>query len=97
MHENCPVCGFRFSREPGYFFGAMYISYPLAVVVLGLMALAVQGCAPDWPWLVCLGLAFVPFLLLVPIVFRYSRVIWMYFDHWADPEPSPRPRGPFRP
>jgi uncharacterized protein (DUF983 family) len=98
MHETCPACGVRFNREPGYFFGAMYVSYPLAVVVLGLLALAVQGLRPGWPWLACLGVAFVPFLLLVPLVFRYSRVIWMHFDHWADPEglPGPRSRPPQR-
>jgi uncharacterized protein (DUF983 family) len=22
MHEQCPVCGLRFEREPGYFTGA---------------------------------------------------------------------------
>ena len=35
MHETCPECNYRFEREPGYFIGAMYISYALAVL-LGL-------------------------------------------------------------
>lgn len=26
------------------------------------------------------------FLPLVPAVFRYSRVVWMYFDRWIDPQ-----------
>ena len=34
MNENCPTCGLRFGREPGYFFGAMYLSYPIAVAWL---------------------------------------------------------------
>jgi uncharacterized protein (DUF983 family) len=93
MNENCPVCGVRFAREPGYFLGAMYVSYPLAAIVLGLLAWALQALRPEWPWVLCLGLAFVPFLFLVPLVFRYSRVIWMYFDHWADPEGLPGPRS----
>jgi uncharacterized protein (DUF983 family) len=98
MNETCPVCGVRFGREPGYFFGAMYVSYPLAAVVLGLFALGVQALLPTWSWPACLALAFVPFLLLVPLVFRYSRIIWMHFDHWADPEglPGPRSRPPQR-
>jgi hypothetical protein len=99
MNDACPACGFRFTREPGYFFGAMYVSYPLAALVLGLFALSLQALRPDWPWLACLGVAFVPFLILVPLVFRYSRVIWMHFDHWADPEPLSRPpfQGPHLP
>jgi uncharacterized protein (DUF983 family) len=32
MPDNCPVCGLRFEREPGYFSGAMYVSYTLAVL-----------------------------------------------------------------
>jgi hypothetical protein len=96
MNTQCPVCGVRLTREPGYFLGAMYVSYPLAAVVLGLFALAVQLLRPDWSWLLCLSLAFVPFLLLVPMVFRYSRVIWMHFDHWADPEWLSGPREPSR-
>ena len=31
MHEKCPKCNYHFEREPGYFIGAMYISYGLAV------------------------------------------------------------------
>lgn len=30
MNESCPVCGYRFERETGFFFGAMYVSYALA-------------------------------------------------------------------
>ena len=33
MNEQCPVCGHRFMREPGYFQGAMYVSYALATAV----------------------------------------------------------------
>ena len=27
----------------------------------------------------------VPFLPLIPAVFRYSRVIWIHFERWACP------------
>ena len=37
MHE-CPVCGLQFHREQGYFLGAMYISYGLALAFLLLLA-----------------------------------------------------------
>ena len=32
MKERCSVCDYRFDREPGYFLGAMYLSYGLAVI-----------------------------------------------------------------
>ncbi|HOZ86692.1 MAG TPA: hypothetical protein PL029_02990 [Bacteroidia bacterium] len=31
MYERCKNCNYFFDREPGYFLGAMYISYGLAV------------------------------------------------------------------
>src|SRR5687767_5308607 len=32
MRERCAVCDYRYDREPGYFLGAMYVSYGLAVL-----------------------------------------------------------------
>lgn len=31
MYENCRVCDHKFEKEPGYFYGAMYVSYMLTV------------------------------------------------------------------
>ena len=38
MFERCPVCDLRFEREPGYFMGAMYISYVLGLLVIAVFA-----------------------------------------------------------
>lgn len=85
MHQRCPVCNLLFEREPGYFFGAMYISYGMASVLL-MIALGIGHLIfPDidlgWMVLIC-AVLFIPF---VPMVTRYARVIWMYFDRWASP------------
>jgi uncharacterized protein (DUF983 family) len=80
MNEHCPVCGHRFEREQGYFLGAMYASYFLAIPVLGLLAWGVHLLLPEWRWEFAVVIALVPFLFLVPILFRYSRVIWMHID-----------------
>jgi len=38
----------------------------------------------DLGWAILLAiLAYLPF---VPLVFRYSRVIWIFFDRWVWPE-----------
>jgi uncharacterized protein (DUF983 family) len=88
MNDDCPVCGLHFEREPGYFLGALYVSYFLSIVVLGVFMLV---GALTWPRL-DLGLvvlvAAVAYLPLVPLVFRYSRVLWIHFDRWFAPEAS---------
>jgi uncharacterized protein (DUF983 family) len=81
MHETCPSCGHRFEREPGYFIGAMYASYFLAVPTVGLLAWAINvWVVPQWSLEWAIVLATPPFLLVVPLIFRYSRVIWMHID-----------------
>lgn len=85
MNDPCPVCGLIFEREPGYFFGAMYVSYGMAVVILTPLFFWLQWLLPDWPGPAVALLTVVPYLPLVPAVFRYSRVLWLYFDRAAAP------------
>ena len=85
MNDACPSCGLVFEREPGYFVGAMYVSYAMAipayllailfvrVLFLGLSDLAVLAAGVP---VVCLG---------SPWLCRYSRLIWMHCDWTADP------------
>jgi hypothetical protein len=86
MHDSCPTCGLHFNREPGYFLGAMYISYGLAlafIFVLGAALWALTGWRLDKIaiWAVLLFLPFAPTLTFL------SRVLWIYLDQKIDPEP----------
>jgi len=85
MNECCPRCGLRFEREPGYFLGAMYFSYALSIPILGLLILAEHLLLPDWRIDVVIGLAALAYVPFMPMVFRYSRVFWIYFERWANP------------
>jgi hypothetical protein len=86
MNEPCPVCALRFERESGYWTGAMVASYALGVPVLALMVLAVW-LATGWDVVVALLLADVLFLVAVPFIWRYSRVVWLHVDWLIDPVP----------
>lgn len=85
MNERCGVCGVRFVQEPGYFTGAMYFSYALAIPFIALLALAAHLAFPAWELDVLVLAASVAFLPFVPLVFRWSRVLFMHFDRWCDP------------
>ena len=84
MEPACPRCGLVYEREHGYFMGAMAVSYGLAVPVLVATMLLVGGLT-GWPFERTLLAGDVLFLVLVPQIFRYSRVVWMYFDRLVDP------------
>lgn len=85
MNPRCPVCDLVFDREPGYFLGAMYVSYPLSVPILGLTILIGHWLLPSWRIEFIIGLSAIAFIPFMPLVFRYARVIWIYFDRWASP------------
>jgi hypothetical protein len=87
MYERCLVCDLRFEREPGYFLGAMYISFGLAIVIIAvfaalLWAVTGWGITKDTIWAVVL------FLPLAPAITLFARVLWIYLDQSIDPEPQ---------
>ena len=85
MNDPCPVCGLVFQREEGYFLGSMYVSYFLGSFVLGALFVLGHVLLPEWNLQVVLLLALVPYCALIPPIFWYSRVIWMYIDRWVCP------------
>jgi hypothetical protein len=85
MNDPCPVCGMHFQREDGYFLGAMYISYAASSGLLIVLFFAASLLLPAWDSYVVALLVLVPFLLITPVLFRYSRVLWVYLDRTLDP------------
>lgn len=85
MTNTCPHCELPFRREEGFWLGAMYCSYLLAVVILVPLFFFVQWMFPTWPGLLVALLATLPYLPLTPFIFRYSRVLWIYFEDYVEP------------
>lgn len=77
MNKQCPVCGQKFEPEPGFYFGAMFISYIfLAFFSLGLTGLLVFYFHQS------VDFAFLILLLILAVMFiwnlRFSRSIWIH-------------------
>ena len=78
MNRRCSHCNEDFIKEPGYYFGASYVSYALTVA-LGIGLYILLG--------VVLGIETLPFLIifstllivLLPVLYRLSRLIWISF------------------
>ncbi len=85
MNDPCPKCGLLFQREEGYFLGAMYCSYILGVAILTPTFFLLSALLPHWTGIQVAALSLVPYLPLMPAVFRYSRVLWIWFDRTVDP------------
>ena len=85
MNERCTVCALKFEREEGYFLGAMYISYGVALGIITAFA-ALAWAFTGWPLGKNVVWAIILFVPLAPIVSRFSRILWIYFDRAIDPE-----------
>ncbi|MDA0728909.1 MAG: DUF983 domain-containing protein [Bacteroidetes bacterium] len=85
MKAQCTSCGEDFAREPGFYFGAAYVSYALTVA-LWVAVLVALKCFDAWGWME-FGMFTHPgtFLLtgisllvsLLPLIYRLSRSIWI--------------------
>lgn len=78
MHSHCPNCHQSFDPEPGFYTGAMYVSYGFQVAIMVTSFLMIQLFAPDAPIGLYLGLVIGIVFLLFPLIFRLSRSIWIH-------------------
>ena len=98
MHDDCPACGLDFDRgDPGHFTGAMYVSYALAIPLIALLTLIEHLIIPGWSLFRLVLLASILCMPLIPWLWQYSRVIWIYFDRYFDPDDAPEEAAPGHP
>ncbi|WP_159799454.1 DUF983 domain-containing protein [Flavobacterium sp. MK4S-17] len=79
MNETCNVCGHKFEREPGYFYGAMYVSYAVTVAEMMAVYIITQFFTKDFATIITI--IAITAVLLSTFNFRLSRMLWIYmFD-----------------
>jgi uncharacterized protein (DUF983 family) len=85
MPDHCEACGLKFNPEPGFYTGAMYVSYGFSVALFLLsfftlyIGLKVEG-------LTFLMIYSITLLLLSPFLFRYSRTVYLYLFYSYEPQ-----------
>ncbi|WP_452230809.1 MULTISPECIES: DUF983 domain-containing protein [unclassified Lacinutrix] len=77
MSARCSECDFKFEREPGFFFGAMFVSYALAVAQMIASLIVFWSFIDLSPIRVFLIITLIAFLLGA-VNYRISRSIWIY-------------------
>lgn len=85
MHENCSSCGHKYEIEHGFWYGAMFVSYALTVafsVATFVLTYLIYPAATAW---VYIWTIITLVILLAPVSYRGSRLIWMNFFSHYDP------------
>ncbi|MGB0523375.1 MAG: DUF983 domain-containing protein [Flammeovirgaceae bacterium] len=76
MNKQCSSCNHRYEKEPGYFTGAMYVSYGIGIIEMVLAF--ILGRIMQLPVEYLVLIVALPIIAFWPFNFRMSRIIWMY-------------------
>ncbi|MEI6816504.1 MAG: DUF983 domain-containing protein [Bacteroidota bacterium] len=90
MPEKCPVCSLEFNPEPGFYWGAMYVSYAISVGI-SLITFLIMYLIWGWlTWQFIITNAII-LLALIPLTFRYARCIYLYIVLAFESNSKPTP------
>ena len=83
MNQYCPHCQIQFEREAGFFLMSIYMGYAVDMIIVApiLVIMILKGFAIE-PILKVVVMILLP---LTPLVFRLTRLIWLYLDDALDP------------
>ncbi|MBX0292946.1 DUF983 domain-containing protein [Hymenobacter sp. HSC-4F20] len=91
MPAHCPVCGQAYEPEPGFYWGAMFISYAFSTAIMLVTGFLVYYLFHDpavWVYVTSVAALAV---LLTPLSLRYSRTLMLYW--FGGVHYQPRPAG----
>ncbi len=82
MNARCSDCNYRFDREPGYFIGAMYISYALAVFQGLVIFLSAHFLFPSLTINWKLALVIFVIVIFAKKNYKWSRILYIHLFPW---------------
>ena len=82
MNEECESCHYHFDREPGYFLGAMYISYGLAALQGIITFFICYFCLPSLSTIWEAVIVIIVITLLGRKNYKISRVLYIHIFPW---------------
>lgn len=79
VHHKCPKCQAVLTPEPDFFYGAMYISYAFSVALMVTVFTAINILTDNAPLSTYLITIVVSNVLLLPLMLKYSKVLYLYW------------------
>lgn len=74
--EACPVCKRRYEREPGFFYGGLYVAYALGVAMFVTAYFATALIHPQASTEVYIGVVLGSLFVFGPVLYALSKIIW---------------------
>ena len=76
IHESCQLCKRTFNPEPGFYFGAMYVSYSMGVGLLAIVWLGLAIFNIEIGIVNKIIVISAVWILLTPLIHSISKIIW---------------------
>lgn len=77
MNPYCEHCRQSFEPEPGFYFGAMFVSYAINTALFVIAWAALTVIYPQYSLSLLLGLLTAVVIVSLPLTYRMSRSIWL--------------------
>ncbi|MCJ8289354.1 MAG: DUF983 domain-containing protein [Crocinitomicaceae bacterium] len=77
LHERCSKCNLKYEKEPGFFQGAMYVSYGLGVALFVTLWVSFNLFFPSMSTGFQVTVVVVSSIVLTPIMYAFSKIIWV--------------------
>lgn len=78
MHKSCTCCQQSFEPEPGFYFGAMFVSYAFNTALFIAVWIAYSFLASEFSLFYLLMMMILAAALALPFFFRLSRSLWIH-------------------
>lgn len=85
MKDHCDVCGLKYTIEPSFFYGAMYVNYALTVGI-GIVTFVIASLVFKLKLIESILPIIAVLFITAPIALRFSRIIWINFFVHFDSE-----------
>ena len=76
-HFNCSGCDLKFEREPGFFYGSMFVSYALSVALFIAWWILKIVLLPQMEASAMILVMIVIQIGLAPLILYLSKLIWL--------------------
>ncbi len=82
MEERCSHCNTKYKIEPSFFYGAMYVSYPVGIA-FAVLAFLISNFILKLNLVASFIVIALTMVTFLPVILRLSRNIWInFFMHY---------------
>lgn len=79
IRKRCAECNYNFHPEPGFYLGAMMVSFLATAIMMvpTIIALKLADVSPGMLAIAPIGIFFV----VGPFLIYYSRILWLHMEY----------------